>query len=48
MFQTPRPQAAPGLLQSREFRRAILFGGVLSGLFWLATAYLAGRFLLNL
>jgi len=43
-----RPPAAPGLLHNREFRRAVLFGGAFSGLFWLATAYVAGRLLLNL
>jgi hypothetical protein len=43
-----RPPAAPGLLHSREFRRAMLFGGAFSALFWLATAYGASRLLLNL
>ncbi|WP_165799219.1 hypothetical protein [Caulobacter zeae] len=50
MFHThgSRPAAAPGLLHSREFRRAMLFGGAFSALFWLATAYGASRLLLNL
>lgn len=50
MFHTQdtRPVAAPGLLHSRDFRRALFFGGVLSSAFWLATAWVAGRLFLNL
>ncbi|WP_158278073.1 hypothetical protein [Caulobacter endophyticus] len=50
MFHTQhsRPVVAPGLLHSREFRRALVFGGAISGLFWLATAWAASRLLLNL
>ncbi|MFT4253607.1 MAG: hypothetical protein QM608_14110 [Caulobacter sp.] len=46
--QDSRPVVAPGLFDNREFRRALFFGGVLSSAFWLATAWLAGRLLLNL
>ena len=45
--QDTRP-VAPGLLHSRDFRRALLFGGGFCTVFWLATAWLAGRPLLNL
>lgn len=50
MFHTQqsRPAVAPGLLHNREFRRALLFGGTISALFWLATAWAASRLLLNL
>lgn len=49
MFHTQDtpPRAAPGLWYNRDFRRALLFGGALSGAFWLAAAYLVGRFFLS-
>jgi hypothetical protein len=46
--QPSRPVVAPGLLHNREFRRALLFGGAISGVLWLATAWAASRVLLNL
>ncbi|MBI1686390.1 hypothetical protein [Caulobacter hibisci] len=50
MFHTQdsRPVVAPGLLHSRDFRRALVFGGGFCSVFWLATAYLAMRLFLAL